>query len=420
MGLIKKSSIKKSVKFILAFMIIILGNSSYSFAQPSFIFGKQFGTDKDDSGQGIVAYKSGDFVLAGTTFGNLCTNDLGKGDGFIIKYDSTGNEIWKKQFGTKEKDRVWELEKDARDNLYAAGNTNGTVNRKRFGDQDMIVYKFDKNGDLLKSVILGTDSTDYLSRIYIDENMNIYIAGNTKGKLGNNSFGDWDYFIMKLDSNFNEIFTYQFGTDKRDYCRDFKIDNKGNFFICGHTMGNLGSKNIGLTDAFVAKYSKEGKQLKIWQFGTDQYDEANCLSIDKNENIYLAGTTFGKVASENKGKEDVFLMKLDKDWKIIWKKQYGTPSWDEAWSLELIKSDTELLVSGSSNPDAYLRLYDTNGNLEWNEVFAARGIKGGTGGRHFAVYKNKYIYFTGFTFSDLFSKNPNQQTDDAFIVKLGL
>ena len=188
---------------------------------------------------------------------------------------------------------MWELEKDARGNLYAAGNTNGTVNGKRFGDQDMIVYKFDKNGDLLKSVILGTDSTDNLSRIYVDKNMNIYMAGNTKGKLGSNSFGNWDYFIMKLDSNFNEIYTFQFGTDKRDYCRDFKIDKNGNIFICGYTMGNPGRENIGLTDAFVTKYSKEGKLLKIWQFGTDQYDDANCLSIDKNENIYLAGTTFG-------------------------------------------------------------------------------------------------------------------------------
>ncbi len=417
---VKKNSSFLGKIFSVIFTLIILGFFSSSFAQPSFIFGNQFGTDKDDSGQGIVTYKSGDFVLAGTTFGSLCSNNLGQSDGFIIKYDSTGNEIWKKQFGTSDKDRIWELEKDARSNLYAVGNTNGAVNGKRFGDQDMIVYKFNKDGDLLKSVILGTDSTDYLSRIYIDENMNIYIAGNTKGKLGSNSYGNWDYFIMKLDSNFNEKFTYQFGTDKRDYCRDFKIDKNGNIFICGYTMGNTGRKNLGLTDAFVAKYSKQGKLLKIWQFGTDQYDDANCLSIDKNENIYLAGTTFGKVASENKGKEDVFLMKLDKDWNIIWENQYGTVSWDEAWSLQLIKSDTGLLISGSSNPDAYLRLYDTNGNLEWNEVFAARGIKAGTGGRHFAVYKNKYIYFTGFTFADLFSKNPNQETDDAYIVKLGL
>ncbi len=410
----------KTGTFIFAILILLFGYCGYSFAQPSFIFGKQFGTDKEDSGQDIVTYSSGEFVLAGTTFGDLCSTNLGQSDGFIIKYDSTGKEIWEKQFGTKDKDRVWELEKDANGNLYAAGNTYGKINGEKFGEQDMFIFKYDKNGNLLKSKVVGTDSTDYLSQIYIDENMNIYIAGNTKGKLGSQSYGNWDYFIMKLDSNFNEIFTFQFGTDKRDYCRDFKIDKNGNIFICGYTMGNLGRENIGLTDAFFAKYSKQGKLLKIWQFGTNQYDDVNCLLIDKNKNIYLAGTSFGNIVSENKGKEDVFLMKLDKGWNIIWEKQYGTVSWDEAWYIELIKSDTELVISGSGNPDAYLRLYDTNGNLKWNEVFAARGIKAGTGGRHFAVYKNKYIYFTGFTFADLFSKNLNKETGDAFIVKLGL
>ena len=409
---------KKIINII--FILIVFGVCNSSFAQPSFIWGKQFGTDKDDSGQGIVTYKSGDFVLAGTTFGSLCSENLGQSDGFIIKYDSTCKEIWKKQFGTKDKDRVWKLKKDIDDNLYAAGNTFGKINGEQFGNQDMIIYKYDSNGNLLKSKIIGTDSTDYLSEIYIDNNLNIYIAGNTKGKLGSRSYGDWDYFIMKLDSNFNKIYTFQFGTDKRDYCRDFKIDKKGNIFICGYTMGILGRENIGLTDAFFAKYSKQGKLLKIWQFGTNQYDDVNRLLIDKNENIYLAGTSFGNIVSTNKGKEDVFLIKLDKDWNIIWEKQYGTPSWDEAWYVELIKSGTELLISGSNNPDAYLRLYDVNGNLKWNEVFAARGIKAGTGGRHFAVYNNKYIYFTGFTFADLFSKNPNQKTDDAFILKLGL
>ena len=420
METVKKNNPLLEKIFSIIFTLIIFGICTSSFAQPSFIWGKQLGTDKDDSGQGIVTLLPGNFVLAGTTSGNLGGSNIGQSDGFIIKYDSVGNEIWKRQFGTEDKDRVWNFAKDKEDNLYAAGNTFGKINGEKFGEQDMFIYKYDKNGNLLKNVILGTDSVDYLTEIYIDDNLNIYIAGNTKGKLGSSCYGDWDYFIMKLDSNFNEIYTYQFGTNKRDYCRDFKIDKNGNIFICGHTMGNLGRKNLGLTDAFIAKYSKQGKLLKIWQFGTNQYDDVSRLLIDKKENIYLAGTSFGNIVTTNKGKQDVFLMKLDKDWKIIWKKQYGTVSWDEAWSMKLIKSDTELLISGSNNPDAYLRLYDTNGNLKWNEVFAARGIKAGTGGRHFAVYKNKYIYFTGFTFADLFSKNPNQKTDDVYIVKLAL
>ncbi len=420
MELNKKSDIRKSVKFILAFIIIMLGNSSYSPAQPSIIFGKQFGTDKADIGQGMVTYKSGDFVLSGTTSGNLCSTNLGQSDGFIIKYDSTGKEIWKKQFGTKDKDRVWKLKRDIRGNLYAAGNTYGKINGQQYGNQDMFIYKFNPNGELINSKIIGTDSTDYLGDIYIDNNMNIYIAGNTKGKIGKQSYGNWDYFIMELDSNFNEIYTYQFGTDKMDYCRNLKIDKNGNIYVGGFTLGDLGRKNIGKSDAFLAKYSKQGKLIKIWQFGTKSEELLACILIDKNENIYISGITGGNIAGVNKGKEDVFLMKLDKNWNIIWKKQYGTPSWDEAWSMKLIKSDTELLVSGSNNPDAYIRLYDKDGNLKWNEVYAAMGTRHGTMGRHFAVWKNKYIYFTGGTYADLFSKNPNQNVTDVFIVKLGL
>ena len=315
---------------------------------------------------------------------------------------------------------MWELEKDINGNLYAAGNTYGDINGEQYGNQDMFIYKFDSNGKLKKSKLIGTDSADYLRQIFIDNDLNIYILGNTKGKLGSKRFGNWDYFIMKLDSNFNKIYTFQFGTDERDYCNDFKIDKNGDIYICGYTMGNLGRKNTGKTDAFIAKYSKQGKPIKIWQFGTDQYESADCLLIDKDENIYLSGTSSGSIITANKGKTDVFVMKLNNIWNKQWELQYGTPSWDEAWYMELIKSDTELLISGSNNPDAYIRLYDTKGNLKWNEVFAARGKKGGTGGRHFAVFKNKYIYFTGFTFADLFGKNPNQETDDVFIVKLGL
>ena len=75
---VKKNNSLSGKIFRVIFTLIIFGICNSSLAQPSFIFGKQFGTDKEDSGQDIVTLSSGDFVLAGTTFGNLCTNDLGK------------------------------------------------------------------------------------------------------------------------------------------------------------------------------------------------------------------------------------------------------------------------------------------------------------------------------------------------------
>ena len=83
------------------------------------------------------------------------------------------------------------MKRDIRGNLYAAGNTYGKINGQQYGNQDMFIYKFNPNGELINSKIIGTDSTDYLGDIYIDNNMNIYIAGNTKGKIGKQSYGNW-------------------------------------------------------------------------------------------------------------------------------------------------------------------------------------------------------------------------------------
>ncbi len=401
-------------------LIITLGLISDLIAQPSFIWGKQFGTEHEDAGQDIVIYENGDFVLTGSTAGNLYSNNAGKRDGFIVKFDSLGNEIWKEQFGSVEDDKPWEIEKDKRGNIYIAGTTNGIINGKGHGNQDVLIRKYNSNGDLIVTKIIGTDSLDYLSEIYIDNELNIYLAGNTRGKLGQNNYGDWDYFIMKLDSNFTELYTYQFGTERWDYCNDFVLGKEGDFYIGGFTFGSLEESNKGETDAFIAHYSKNGELLKIKQFGTAQHDNIRNLIIDKTDNIYISGTSQGDIVNDNIGKSDAFLMKLNKEWNITWEKQFGTKSWDEVWKMEFINEENNILISGCHNPDAYIRSYDNQGNLIWNQVFSAKGIKNGTSGRQFQVFNDKYLYFTGYTHADLFSKNPNQNNGDIFIVKLGL
>ena len=410
---------KKSVPTLLL-LILFFGTTAKSNAQPSFIWGKQFGTEHGEAGHDIVIYNNGDFVLTGSTTRSLYSEHIGKRDGFIVRFDSLGNEIWKHQFGSDKDDQPFELEKDQSGNLYVAGITNGIINGQGHGDQDVLIYKFGPDGELKTIKVIGTDSTEYLSEIYIDKEFNIYLAGSTKGKLGRKNFGDCDYFVMKLDSNFNELYTLQFGSDQTEMCNDFLLDQDEGFYIVGYTYGILGTKNYGDTDAFMAHYNKNGDLIKINQFGTPKHENVSNILIDKNDNIYISGTSHGNIVSENFGRNDVFFMKLDKDWNIIWEKQFGTKSWDEAWHMDFLNDEKNIIISGSHNPDAYIRMYDDQGKLIWNEVFAARGIKSGTGGRHFSIFNDEYLYFTGFTFADLFSKNPNQKGGDVFIVKLGL
>jgi hypothetical protein len=107
--------------------------------QTNFIWGKQFGTDKEESDLITVTDQSGNVYIAGNTNGVLADRNYGKSDAVITKLDSTGNIVWIKQFGTPEDDRIQDLKIDKAGNLYAAGFTQGVFNEKDFGREDLVV-----------------------------------------------------------------------------------------------------------------------------------------------------------------------------------------------------------------------------------------------------------------------------------------
>lgn len=371
---------------------------------------------------------SGDIVFTGSTDGTLFGESFGGRDGFLMKMDSSGNEIWGKQFGTERHDWIFEMEADNKNNLYIGGITKGAVNGEKISD-NIFINKFDEDGNLIQEKIIATHFDDYLSEIYVDESCNIYIAGNTYGKIGKNSYGNSDCFIMKLDSNFSVVSTFQFGTEESDRCNDFIIDQNEDFYFVGITEGVIGDSNIGKADAFLTKYTKKGKLIMSKQFGTGNIDGALNILIDHDTNIYISGFKSG---SKEKGwNSDIYLRKMDKKANLIWEKEFGTTSWDLIWHMDFVHSQKEIVISGNSSgrvkfetghskPGAFVQLFDTNGNLKWSQVFRPQGTENSwIGGRHFAVYNDKYIYFTGANYGNLFGTNSNQKTSDIFVIKLG-
>ena len=63
----------------------------------------------------------------------------------------------------------------------------------------------------------------------------------------------------------------------------------------------------------------------VKQFGTSSDDFSNYLSIDSSENIYIVGTTTGKLNENNNlGGDDIFLIKFDNSGNIKWTRQIGS------------------------------------------------------------------------------------------------
>ena len=74
----------------------------------------------------------------------------------------------------------------------------------------------------------------------------------------------------------------------------------------------LGEDVYGDVDFFVAELSSDGDLRWIEQFGSADNDGVPGLTTDADGNLYASGSTFGDVAGPHLGgRGDVFLLKID-------------------------------------------------------------------------------------------------------------
>lgn len=406
--------------FILSLFVCF---ANYTQSQTNFIYGKQFGSNNESVAYNPVSDKYGNVYIAGDTKGAIAGQYFGKTDGFVSKHDSTGNTIWSKQFGTSEEEKITWLALDQIGNVYITGCTNGLLGDKIFGKEDIVVAKFDSNGNLEWQKQFGSDSTDVGNTIYVDAQGYIYVVGATKGTMDKMSLGKADCVILKLDSTGNIVWKKQFGTPKGDECQGIAGDGTY-IYVTGYTFGDLAAVNKGSLDAFVGKFTDKGVQVKFFQFGTNALELASHIAIDKEKNIYIGGTTLGDFRGKNQGEGDSFLTKISKDFEIIWIQQFGKIKWDGINGIALNEDVSEnIIVSGCQNwpsCESFVRMYNKDGSLLWVNNYTASGKNGGTCGKGVCIDNKGNIYHSGNTGGNLFKSIDKPEGHDIFLMKLNL
>jgi hypothetical protein len=406
--------------FILSLFVCF---TKHAESQTNFIYGKQFGSDKDGVAYNPVADRYGNVYIAGDTKGALAGQHYGKTDGFVSKFDSTGKAIWIKQFGTVEEDNISWVALDAFGNIYVTGYTRGVAGEKHFGREDILVARLDTSGNILWQRQFGSDSTDVGNMVYVDVRGDIYITGATKGTMDNKSFGGADCVLLKLDSKGDIIWKKQFGTPKGDECQGITGDSS-NIYICGFTFGDLAAKNSGSLDAFIIKFTDQGEQIKLFQFGTNKFELASHIALDKEKNIYIGGSTGGDFNGKNLGEGDSFLSKLNKDFEMLWTQQFGTDKWDGINGIALDeKISGNIVVSGCQHwpsCESFIRMYSNDGRLLWVNNYTAGGKNGGTCGKGVCIDNRGNIYHSGNTGGNLFKEIDKPEGHDAILIKLSM
>ena len=153
--------------------------------------------------------------------------------------DNTTTSPWTKQLGTSSDDWGYGVTTDSSGNIYVTGYTDGKLDgNTNSGRGDMFLVKYDSSGTKQWTKQLGTPSDDYGGGVTTDSSGYIYVTGYTFGELdGNTNSGDYDIFLVKYNSSGTKQWTKQLGSSYMDRGYGVTTDSSGNIYMTGHNYG---------------------------------------------------------------------------------------------------------------------------------------------------------------------------------------
>ena len=387
-----------------------------------------------DNAKDVQVDAEGNIYVLGNTEGNLDGNyNRGLVDVFLAKYDPEGNNLWTRFTGEESLELGNALTIDSSGNAYFVGETNGYLDGNyNYGGFDLFVIKYDTDGNKLWTKQLGSIVDEEAIGVAVDSHSDIYVVGHSYGVFnGGPYWGGADLIVFKLDGLGNLIWSRQLGTPTHDLAMGVSVDDNSNIYITGYSYGGFnGNISAGGTDIIITKYDKYGNLLWSKQSGTSRGDRGLSVTVDQFGNAYLTGWTLGALdGNTSNGRRDIFLMKYDPDGNKLWTKQAGTPGSDSG--LDVVISGTQgtgyVNVVGftddslggyasAGQKDVAVLQYDYNGNLLWTKQM---GTPGNDISNAMAVYiPSSTTYVVGQTEGGL-DGNINVGNWDAFIMKFG-
>ena len=292
---------------------------------PTLVYSGMIGGGTNAStGYGIALDSNGNIYLAGNTyatdFPTLSAAQGGaslSGDGFVMKINAAGTALlYSTYLGGSGYDALQAIAVDSTGAAWVSGQTQSSdfplmnpVQSSYGGNTDAVAAKLSSTGTLQFSTYLGGNGYDNAHGVAVDSSNNAYVAGETMspsfpttaGALLTTPAGQENAFVVKFNSSATRVYSTLAGGASYDGAYAVAADSAGDAYITGYTYSSsfagapgagLQTQNGGGEDAFVAKLNPGGTALLYFTFlGGAGTDEGAAITVDSQNNAYLAGST---------------------------------------------------------------------------------------------------------------------------------
>lgn len=370
----------------------------------NFVWAKGEGGIGNEAANAVTVDEVGNSYITGNIAGVAEFSGIeyqGKGiyDVFIAKYDASGNVVWVKTAGGDDNEQGEAIKyKDGY--LYVSGYFNDTAwfqNEMIIskGQSDAFLAKYDAQGNLIWIKQAGGIGADHANALDIDEQGNIYAAGNFENSL------TAETIQLSTTNLYKESFVISYSPAGNVNWAKSSIGNGVNqitgiaynhhnaVYVTGYFSNNLQIDQTTVTsntpshDVFIGKLGSTGNLIWLKKAGSAYEDNANAVSSDADGNAtitgYFSGTAlFDANAITYLDYNDIFIAHYDTSGNNLWVKAGRGQQLDIGFA---VVSDDEgnIFVTGmfqgqidfdghvlnGFDRDIFLISYDKDGNIRW-------------------------------------------------------
>ena len=307
-----------------------------------------FGGVDSDGANAVVAAPDGGWIIGGSfsataDFGTTSLKSRGGTDAMLLKLGAGGDLEWVKQFGGAYADSITHLAVDGQGNIYVQGqfkdiaDWGGKTKLKAGGgsDNDVVLAKYDLNGDHLWSQRFGNAFNDVAGGVTVDPSGHVTMVGSfdKSASFGegddHTSLGESDIFIARYTPSGKLEWARTMGAEREDIAFGVASDAAGNTVTTGWYQGTVDFGKGPLTskgnkDVFALKLDAKGATIWAESFGDKDHDQGRAIGIDEKGAAYLGGIYRFKLDAVSPGldsvradgdripKPDTFVLKLDR------------------------------------------------------------------------------------------------------------
>ena len=351
------------------------------------------------------------FIICGSTQ----SYGAGSIDAYIAKYDSAGNQVWAKTYGTANWEATFKLIITADSGYLFAG---GVIDSGQT-TKDVLLIKTDKDGGLQWSKKYGgggEEMASTLEGIEQTSDLGYIITGTTNGY---DSIPSDNIFLIKTDAVGDTLWTRIYSAPLFDQALAVHQTFDGGYILSGRTT----SFGAGQRDALLIKTDSAGMITWVNAYGGIEGEEGMSVKQTSDSGFILTGSSY----SFSTTYPDIYTIKTDGNGTVQWSKIYDGGGVEASYCIiettdggYALTGFTESFISpdftGPGNPlpqggdsaNVILIKLDTTGAITWSKIYGGKLLD--------EAYSLSQATDGGYLMAAITSSFGSDSTDNGYII----